>query len=244
MDTFKRQFRRHQFFLIISVLGAATGASALTTWLTTQELSLSERLEDIAFAMTITFLTASALLYYTIRVQNRYLKLHLRVDQLANTDDLTGLANRRSFVRAGKKRLAGAQDGETQLGLLLVDVDWFKRVNDTYGHDAGDEVLCHIAQMLLQAAPDTALVTRLGGEEFTVMCDGDSAEAISDVAEALRQRVESTCLVYKGEVIRMTISIGLSLARDGDTLSSLLSRADKALYEAKNHGRNRFTLAA
>lgn len=244
MDTFKRQFRTHQILLVVAVLIASTGTSALTTWLTTRELPLPERLQDIAFAVTVTFLTASALLYYTVRIQGRYLKLHLRVDQLANTDDLTGLANRRSFVRDGTERLAQSRASDTQIALLLIDVDWFKRVNDTYGHEAGDEALCHIAQTLLRASSDTSLVSRLGGEEFTVMCEVEAPGAISDIAEALRRQVEAKSFLYKGEAIRTTISIGLALSRDNDTLSSLLSRADQALYTAKSHGRNRFTLAA
>lgn len=244
MDTFKRKFRQHQIRLVVLVLSAAMSGSALTTWLTTEELPLLERLEDIALAMTIAFLTASALLYYTIRVQGEYLKLHLKVDQIANTDDLTGLANRRSFIREGNKRLAMARTSNTQIGLLLVDIDWFKHVNDTYGHDAGDQTLCHIAHTLRDAAPDTALVSRLGGEEFTVMCEAASPEALGDIAEAMRRQIEAKCFRYKSEIICTTISIGLSMTRDGDTLSTLLSRADKALYDAKSHGRNRFALAA
>ena len=188
MDTFKRQFRQNQITLVVLVLAAATGTSALTTWLTTAELSLPQRLKDIALALSITFVAACVSLYYTVRLQIKYLQLHLRLDEVANTDDLTGLPNRRSFVRHGKHRLAADRGSHKKLGLLMVDVDWFKRVNDTYGHDAGDETLRHIAAMLQQAAPDTALVSRLGGEEFTVMCEGDSLEEISAIAEALRRR--------------------------------------------------------
>tara|TARA_R110000787_G_scaffold71794_4_gene159868 strand:+ start:2855 stop:3589 length:735 start_codon:yes stop_codon:yes gene_type:complete len=244
MDTFKRQFRQNQITLVVLVLAAATGTSALTTWLTTAELSLPQRLKDIALAVSITFVAACVSLYYTVRLQIKYLQLHLRLDEVANTDDLTGLPNRRSFVRHGKHRLAADRASQKKLGLLMVDVDWFKRVNDTYGHDAGDETLRHIAAMLQQAAPDTALVSRLGGEEFTVMCEGDSLEEISAIAEALRRKVESTSLAYKREIIRTTISIGVAIAHDGDTLSTLLSRADKALYEAKSDGRNRLALVA
>jgi diguanylate cyclase (GGDEF)-like protein len=87
-------------------------------------------------------------------------------------------------------------------------------------------------------------VARLGGEEFTVMCKVKDIVALSRIAEALRQATESTCLIYRGEVVRVTISLGLATGRADDTLSALLSRADKALYDAKNCGRNRCTLAA
>tara|TARA_R110002020_G_scaffold474460_1_gene705939 strand:- start:129441 stop:130178 length:738 start_codon:yes stop_codon:yes gene_type:complete len=244
VDRLKHQFRRHQILLVVLVLAASMSTSAISTWLTTRDLTLPERLQDMALAVSITVMTASALLAYTIRVQSRYLQLHLRLDELANTDHLTGLANRRCFVSEGKARLAQARADGTQLALLLVDVDWFKRVNDTYGHDAGDKALCHIAKTLQQAAPDEALVARLGGEEFTVLCQVESREEMREIAKSLRRQVEATQIVYKGEVIRTTISIGLALTRQGDTLSTLLSHADHALYDAKHCGRNRFAMAA
>ena len=198
MDTFKRQFRQNQITLVVLVLAAATGTSALTTWLTTAELSLPQRLKDIALALSITFVAACVSLYYTVRLQIKYLQLHLRLDEVANTDDLTGLPNRRSFVRHGKHRLAADRGSHKKLGLLMVDVDWFKRVNDTYGHAFGDGVIASFGALMGDYARFGRVAGRLGGEEFglllpggeefTVMCEGDSLEEISAIAEALRRR--------------------------------------------------------
>ena len=110
--------------------------------------------------------------------------------------------------------------------------------------EAGDDVLCHVAQTLIHAAPEGALIARLGGEEFTIMCEISGQEALSRLAEKLRRATEATHIIYHGEVISVTISLGLAIARPGDTLSALLSRADKALYGAKDHGRNQFAVAA
>ena len=172
---------------------------------------------------------------YAIRQNSRHLALHLQYERLANSDDLTGLANRRCFNRRGAARLAeaGQRRGGAQTALILVDIDWFKRVNDQHGHEAGDDVLC-----------EGALIARLGGEEFTVMCDISSHAELTLLAEKLRRATEATHIIHHGEVIRVTISLGLAIARPGDTLSALLSRADKALYGAKDHGRNQFAVAA
>ena len=177
--------------------------------------------------------------------QNQRLhRLHQRVHHLANSDDLTGLANRRCFHREASGRLASAADAPHRTALIVVDVDWFKQVNDTHGHEAGDETLCHVANTLVRVAPHDALVARLGGEEFTLLCEVDDHADLGRIAEALRKGAEATSFYYQGKIIQVTISLGLALARPGDTLSTLLSRADTALYDAKHRGRNQFAMAA
>ena len=171
-------------------------------------------------------------------------RLHRQVHHFANSDDLTGLANRRCFHREAARRIADSAPGSRATALILVDIDWFKLVNDTHGHEAGDETLCHVANTLLRVAPAGSLVARLGGEEFTVLCEVDDEAELGRAAEALRKGIEATHFYYRGEIIRVTISMGLSVLRAGDSLATLISRTDKALYDAKNYGRNRFELAA
>ena len=171
-------------------------------------------------------------------------RLHRQVHHFANSDDLTGLANRRCFHRDATHRISDAARSSRSTALILVDIDWFKQVNDTHGHEAGDETLCHVANTLLRVAPEGSLVARLGGEEFTIMCEVDDDAELGRAAEALRKGIEATQFFYQGKTICVTISLGLSVLRSGDTLSTLLGRADKALYNAKSYGRNRFELAA
>ena len=113
-----------------------------------------------------------------------------------------------------------------------------------HGHEAGDETLIHVSQTLLHTAPADAFVSRIGGEEFTILTDVTNTEHLKQLAGALCKSAEAASFYYRGERIKITVSIGLALAMPGDTLSTVLSRADKALYDAKHGGRNRSALAA
>tara|TARA_R110002051_G_scaffold206321_2_gene272018 strand:- start:66 stop:806 length:741 start_codon:yes stop_codon:yes gene_type:complete len=240
----ERDFWGEQIRLALSVVVGAITFAMSVTWFTTMDLDAHSRNHAMALAFGLPLVIVPIAQAMAIRLRLRLLRLHLKFRKLANHDDLTGLANRRSFTQHGTARLATAGQESTLCGLILVDIDWFKRVNDCHGHEAGDEVLCHIAQTLIHAAPCDAFVARLGGEEFTVMYDVANELDLSRIAESLRKATEATSFSYRGEHIHVTISLGLTLSRPGDTLSTLLSRADRALYDAKNHGRNRFALAA
>lgn len=242
MQDIKKRFWIQQTRLILVVMAGAVSSTTFGSWLTSGHLDPFARAQAVFTSAVMAALVASLLLAYTLRQTMRYLRLHLRVRHMANCDDLTGLANRRSFTEQATARLADA--ASAQIGLLLVDIDWFKRVNDTFGHEAGDETLIHMANTLIHAAPEGALVARLGGEEFTILCTVDDEHQLKDIAETVRKASEAAGFIYRGDHIRVTISLGLSVARPGDTLSTLLNRADRALYDAKSRGRNRFALAA
>ena len=241
-NDFRHQFWKQQIQTSAIVCVGVVIAALVMIWIGTFDLDMSIRIRGLILAGLISGILAPLGSAYAIRQNSRHLALHMQYERLANSDDLTGLANRRCFNRRGAARLAGA--GRKQIALLLVDIDWFKRVNDMHGHEAGDDVLCHVAQTLIHASPDGALIARLGGEEFTVMCEISSHAELTLLAEKLRRATEATHIIYHGEPIRVTISLGLAIARPGDTLSALLSRADKALYGAKDHGRNQFSVAA
>ncbi|WP_439619848.1 GGDEF domain-containing protein [Hyphomonas sp.] len=246
-DISTRKFWRNQARLSAIVVFASVSLSLLLVWLSLGDLPPDGRVVALWLGFAIpAVVSPGAMVYVTFKNLLNH-RLHQRVHRLANSDDLTGLANRRCFTRRGTLRLAEAahtQPTDQQTALLLADIDWFKRVNDTYGHEAGDDVLSQVAQALIHAAPADALIARLGGEEFTVMCDVSGPDELNRLAERLRQAVEATHIVYRGDVIQVTISVGLAIARRCDTLSTFLSRADKALYDAKDRGRNRFALAA
>ena len=242
MNDLKKAYLRQQIRMGIIVTLLALITSMGLDLLSNGNLDTPDGRQSLLMAFVIPLIVAPLALIYVIRQNLHHLDLHMKVKHLANSDELTGLANRRHFTRDLTDRLALTED--TMTGLLLADIDWFKRVNDTYGHEAGDEVLCHIARTLEAAAPEGALVARLGGEEFTVLCEVAAPEDLDRIAETLRTAVESTRLLYRGEAIRVTISLGLALARSGEAVSALLGRADKALYTAKHQGRNQFATAA
>ena len=159
------------------------------------------------------------------------------------TDPLTGLYNRRGLdgrVEALRHRLGGAPTAQSW---IMVDIDHFKRVNDTYGHDGGDSVLKAVASCLKAAARDGDTLARLGGEEFVlVLPDLDSAIAAL-IAERLRAGVETLSTETAGRTVKVTASFGVAQQAPGENGAAALERADAALYRAKHEGRNRVVLA-
>lgn len=164
-----------------------------------------------------------------------------RLDELANTDPLTGACNRRRVLDVAEEMRAKSTDGNACLALL--DLDRFKRINDTHGHIAGDAVIRHVCQVMQQQSRATDCIGRYGGEELLACLPESSLEQGMVVAERIRTALAQQPLVYDGQPIAVTVSIGVAVYRTGETLSQWLTRADGALYEAKHGGRNR-TVAA
>lgn len=154
-------------------------------------------------------------------------------EDLSRTDQLTGLPNRRALME-----VAFAARSET-LALVIVDIDRFKRVNDTYGHLAGDKVIRSVGQMMAAELGAFGCVARVGGEEFALLSTGVSAQSLAAKLMAFRDRVESTPVLAGGPAIRVTISAGVAVRREGDTFDHVFSQADRALYIAKTSGRSR-----
>jgi len=162
------------------------------------------------------------------------------LEHLTSRDGLTGLFNRYTFVQLTEQELARARRQGGATTLLLLDLDHFKRVNDTYGHPAGDAVLRHVAALLADTVRSTDLVGRLGGEEFIVLLPGTSGDAARFLAEKLRYRIAANPAVWQDLMIQTNVSIGLSstTAEHPCGFESLYSDADTALYKAKERGRN------
>ncbi|HHC73316.1 MAG TPA: GGDEF domain-containing protein [Thiotrichales bacterium] len=163
--------------------------------------------------------------------------------RLAMVDGLTGLPNRMAWDERVDEEFARWQRFGQPLSLLVIDIDHFKRINDSYGHQAGDRVLKTIAQRLREQVRTTDFMARYGGEEFVLLMPGADIRAAFEVAEKLRQRVADSGFHYRGERVPVTISGGLAQFFHGDTPETVFERADKALYRAKNEGRNRCIMA-
>ncbi|BBH47813.1 sensor domain-containing diguanylate cyclase [Pseudomonas sp. KU43P] len=160
-------------------------------------------------------------------------------EALATLDSLTGLPNRRSFDLLAAQALQQAQRECSPLVALLIDLDHFKALNDTHGHLAGDEVLRQFATVLQGSLRQSDILCRWGGEEFIVLLRETQGRQAIDVAQKIRRRTEQLTFSYDEKPLRLTTSIGLSSLQPGDSLHALLSRADHALYRAKQAGRNR-----
>ncbi len=162
----------------------------------------------------------------------------------AQTDQLTGIANRASFDEALAQCLVRRMNGRVPgvLGLLLIDVDRFKRFNDTHGHLAGDEVLKAVGKAMESVCRESELPARYGGEEFCVLMPSAKPVAVKTLAERVRKKIEETAVEFEGKTLRMTVSIGgaivesVSSQADGQ---ALIKAADERLYQAKQNGRNR-----
>ncbi len=164
-------------------------------------------------------------------------RIELRYKIASETDALTNVLNRRAFLQRLSLRPAGPSQG----ALALMDLDHFKRVNDTGGHGAGDAVLCAYCALNASLLPDDAVFGRIGGEEFGVYLPSANIAAAQAFCERLRVAVEAMAVPFEGRLLTVTVSIGLCPTND-DNPAALLSLADKALYASKRSGRNRVTL--
>ena len=164
------------------------------------------------------------------------------LEHLASTDALTGLANRHTLVIRAEQELARAKRYGSELSLLMVDIDFFKKVNDTYGHQAGDIVLKKLADIFPLVLRDTDFAARFGGEEFVILLPETNAENALKAAERLRAWVNDTPVpLQQGEMVKFTISVGVASYSTSvnNSIEKLISGADKALYAAKETGRNK-----
>ncbi len=159
-----------------------------------------------------------------------------RTDTLS--DALTGVANRRAFEYELVRRITEWNRQRTSLSLMLLDIDHFKRLNDSYGHQAGDCVLQQVASVISENCRETDLVARYGGEEFVVVMPNTPSSEACHVAERVRQQIEAAEFEVGGLILRATTSIGLAQIRRGEERDDLLRRADLALYASKQFGRN------
>ena len=162
---------------------------------------------------------------------------------LSVTDSLTGLYNRRHFEDTLEREFLRASRYNNHLSFAIIDVDFFKKVNDTYGHSTGDYVLKEVAYLILQNLRKTDMVFRYGGEEFAVIITETPKEKAIVPLERLRKAVEEYPFSYNGQNINVTISIGISeVCENITTVHQLFDDADKALYKAKENGRNQIQI--
>jgi len=164
-------------------------------------------------------------------------------ERLATIDPLTGLMNRRAFLSAINVELARCTRHSIPTSLLLLDVDHFKAVNDTYGHAGGDRILSQVGACIRAMLRIPDLIARWGGEEFVVALTNTDQEGANLVAERLRQAIECLTVPFEDKTIHVTVSIGLASLRSTETLEALIDRADRAMYGAKHAGRNRVVAA-
>lgn len=223
------------------VVGGSVAASTAATHISFVLNGTVTYRDSMIVAFLIPLLVAPPAYVYVAWLSWKLHRANRALDQLARSDVLTGLLNRRAFVELAERRLSS---GENHM-LVMADIDHFKRINDSMGHAAGDMALQHAAKLLLGMAPENAIVARIGGEEFAILLPHAAAEdaAMLAMVEAMRERLEQVPFITAAGLTIMTASFGLARSRTDEPLDSLLCRADNALYEAKDNGRNRLAMA-
>ncbi len=170
--------------------------------------------------------------------------VNLQLEKLSRTDRLTGLNNRGFWQESLEKAFSHFKRYKKQLSLVIFDIDHFKAVNDSYGHQAGDEVIKQCATTLLSCARETDICGRYGGEEFVVILTDSDAKKALIFSERLRKQIADLCVVYQGTEIKFTVSLGIcQLAETIESANHWLEQADKALYRSKENGRNQSSIA-
>ena len=176
-------------------------------------------------------------------LERRSNALQRRAEMRARRDGLTGAMTRASFTRQARREIGQQRRSRSNVSLLFVDVDHFKCINDSYGHDIGDQVLKQIIRLLRSCLRQTDTVARWGGEEFVVLLPGTDLNGTLQIAETIRRRIERECFDALVTGLHVTVSIGCVEMGGSAGLDELVTRADRALYEAKHRGRNQ-TVAA
>ena len=171
--------------------------------------------------------------------------LFKKIQELAIKDGMTGLFLRGYFLDRLKEEMRRSLITQNPLGVILVDIDFFKKLNDKFGHIVGDLVLKKLSDILREVIGDAGnVISRFGGEEFIVLLVSSSKEKTKEIAEALRKKVETASVIFRRNKVNFTVSLGVScFPEDAKFLEDLIKKADQALYEAKRRGRNRVCIA-
>ncbi len=201
------------------------------------ELPGSNKLVKALFLnLAICAVISTVVLVLTNRTISFYQK---DIETMASKDKLTGLYNRHALDMLFKQVLLDLKRHPTDLSLLLLDIDHFKQINDTYGHLAGDAILKHIAELISQRLREVDIVSRWGGEEFLIILKGCDIKTATNKAEELRLGIMNNPLSYEKNTIECTASIGIAVYEEDDGSDDMINSADRAMYKAKEQGRNR-----
>lgn len=234
--------------ILITALGtiAAVLLSNAAIYITDLALpNFTSRFDNYAFSTGIPLFVGPLLIYPLTWLNCRLEKAHEELQRIARTDVLTGVANRRGFFEKAETAFGANED--MPLAVMMVDIDHFKRVNDRYGHAAGDELLKRVATMIGDEVNrgcnhPTCLIARLGGEEFIALVAGAEPARVAALAARICHEAPRAGVHVSGDFVSATVSIGVAMRAPGQPLDDLMRLADKAAYDAKHAGRNRWIL--
>lgn len=246
------EFRMVWFYLLLFVAYILKGPAVglLYTMVSVTIISTAYSFVDLQLSQTAINTAVLGLIIgsflswvYTNKVtayENSLQQKNIALSLLASTDHLTGIMNRRMFNEISKRYFQTAQRDGLSLTLFLLDLDYFKNVNDAYGHQAGDMLLKYFVETVEKTLRRSDIFARIGGEEFAILISKTNADDAYVFAEKIRSKIESISMEYEGQQISITTSIGMAQNYKTDNAcDDVFFRADMALYKAKNEGRNR-----
>lgn len=226
---------------LFSVVGSVLLGYLLGLVLKTFDVSINLVL-TLFFSFIIPLIVAPLASWHIIGLLFKLDELEKKMRELATFDPLTGLLNRQLFIDDAEKYLKLARSENKDVAFLIIDIDNFKTINDTYGHFAGDAVLKSFGKVIAKTVRHNDLVARIGGEEFGVMLYDVQMDYAQTITKRLHENIHQTKVTYENRHIPYTISIGLNLSNMGkeekEELHTLLKNTDKALYTAKEKGKN------
>lgn len=201
-----------------------------------------ERLSTLELVLKVSFILCSGIILF-VYIVPWFMKIrakHAHLHAAASSDHLTKLLNRNALSELGESIFQDSHNSAGQLSALIIDIDYFKQVNDTYGHAAGDKVLVKVSDLICDGLRENDYCFRYGGEEFLVLLPQTNMEQAIIVAEKIREQIKATELQVDDTTLNVTLSIGVSIKHSKDrNLNDLIERADISMYRAKNQGRDR-----
>lgn len=200
-------------------------------------LVLSETMFDILYVLTLTVIFSVFIILFNTFLEE-IKKKEEKLENLSSIDYLTNILNRRAFYTKAEEMIELSKRYENNLGLLIFDIDFFKKINDNYGHNIGDLVLQHLSKEVSLKIRNTDCFARFGGEEFIILIPNISKEQLSVFAEKIRKTVEDIEVKNDSKIIKFTVSIGITLYNKDEEIENFINRADIAMYKSKENGRN------
>ena len=240
---FRKLPARYLFALVAGLHGVFLLLRPLLFRLAAPDLGTGDGMVALLSQFVVLESTVSLVMmaFGTLMLINEHITRELR--HLAEVDPLTHVFNRRAFLTLLDKAISNAHRTQSGLSVLVMDLDHFKKINDSWGHKGGDDVLRHFVRLASACLRHEDVLGRLGGEEFAIFLPNAGHYGSLAVAERLRALVVSQPVVTERGPIGLTVSIGATQYRPGDSSDALLQRADEAMYQAKAHGRNRVQAA-
>ncbi|WP_394224120.1 diguanylate cyclase [Alteromonas gracilis] len=199
--------------------------------------------QNIVLGIIILTIFAEALFIFRPMV-SKVSRFATKLQYDANFDYLSGLLNRRAFHVVAEQAIATQHRLKRPVSVVMIDIDFFKQINDTYGHEVGDKAICHVAKLLKMSCRNADSVARIGGEEFALLLLDTDGPGAFKLADKLRERISENPLDIDGKLINITVSAGVfCISEEHESIESALSKADDALYKAKENGRNYVQMA-